>query len=158
MQFFFPFNYFASRNVINNAMLQKEIHLMLIYGNINAASPQYPNYETHIISCMSSICINTAAHLCPAEQTCCWIVMRTRCISCCHDCWYKSVSEMWHHRMPISAVSSRTQTFSSCWIICDIISINPFAKLSYRSGRCSQLSGYLNIGHNGLQHANGTLT
>ena len=31
---------------------------------------------------------------------------------------YKSVSEMWHHRMPISAVSSHTRMLGSCWIIC----------------------------------------
>ena len=53
-------------------------------------------------------------------------------------------------QMPISDVSSHTRTFGSC--------IKPFAESSYCPGRCSQLSGYLNFAHNGLQHANGTLT
>ena len=54
---------------------------------------------------------------------------------------------MWRHRTPISAVGSHTLTFGSFLI-----------KSFYCPGRCSQLSGYLNFVHNGLQNANGTLT
>ena len=65
---------------------------------------------------------------------------------------------MWRHKMRISAVRSHTRTFGSCWIICDDISVKLLAGASHYLGRCSQLSGYLNFAHNGLQHANGTFT
>ena len=60
--------------------------------------------------------------------------------------------------MPISAVSSHTRTFGSCCIICDGIDIKPFTESPYCPWRCSQLSGYLNFAHNGMQHTNGKLT
>ena len=41
---------------------------------------------------------------------------------------------MWRNKMPISAVSNHTRTFSSCWLICDVIGIKPFAESSYCAG------------------------
>ena len=145
-------------------MLQKDIHSMNIhsmhsYDKDNTASTNTPNYESHKINkylaCLP-FALFTAAHPCLTERTRTsrWTVMSTRCIPCWYDHWHRSVSSMWRHKTP----SSHTRTFGSCWIICDVNDIKPFAESSYCPERSSQLSGYLNCVHNGLQHANDTLT
>ena len=70
--------------LFNSATHQKEIHLMLIFGNNKAASTSTQITKvTQLISCMSSICINNPAYPCLTERSSWWIDMITTCIPCC---------------------------------------------------------------------------
>ena len=143
--------------LFNNAMRQKENHLMHIYGKDNAAST-----STQIMKFKHIIKISGVFHLYYSPQhipvslngrvaELLWepgvfLAVTTTGISLSRKCDVtKCRSRPWKVIM---------RMFGSCRIICDVIDIKPFAKMPYCPGRCYQLSGYLNIVHNGLKHAN----